>query len=67
MAIVNLYKVIWQNNRHNNANTQTNVDYVVAAAGTRNDSLASTVQTNNADGKTVTVIQSLIVQSGIIQ
>jgi hypothetical protein len=67
MAIVNLYKVIWQNNRHNNANTQTNTDYVVAAAGTRNETLGSSIQSNNNDGKSVTVINSYIVQSGIIQ
>jgi L-2-hydroxyglutarate oxidase LhgO len=67
MAIVNLYKVIWQNNRHNNANTQTSTDFVVAAAGASAQSLASSIQTNNGDGKTVTVVNSYIEKTGIIQ
>jgi hypothetical protein len=67
MAIVNLYKVVWHNNRHNNANQQTNTDYVVAAANSKAETLASTIQTNNGDGKTVTVENIFVVQTGIIQ
>jgi hypothetical protein len=67
MAIVSLYKVTWHNNRHNNANQQTNTDYVVAAAGTKAEAMASSIQTNNGDGKTVTVENVVVVRDGIIQ
>jgi hypothetical protein len=67
MAIVSLYKVVWHNNRHNAANQQTNTDYVVAAANTKAETMASTIQTNNADGKTVTVENVVVMQTGIIQ
>lgn len=67
MAIVNLFKCVWHNNRHNNANVQSNVDFVVAAAGTKAEALASLIQTNNADGKTVTVDQATVQRDGIIQ
>jgi hypothetical protein len=67
MAIVDLYKVIWHNNRHNNANQQTNVDYVVAATNSKAEALATTIQANNGDGKTVTVENIFVIQKGIIQ
>jgi hypothetical protein len=67
MAIVDLYKVIWHNSRHNNANQQTNSDFVVAAANSKAETLPSTIQTNNGDGKTVTVENIVVVQKGIIQ
>lgn len=67
MAIVNLYKVTWRNNRHNAANTVMNTDYVVAAVNTKAEAIASTIQTNNNDGKTVTVDNFEIFKTGIIQ
>jgi hypothetical protein len=67
MAIVNLYKVNWHSNRHNSANQQTNTDFVVAAATAKAETIASTIQTNNGDGKTVTVENITVEKTGIIQ
>lgn len=67
MAIVSLFRVVWHNNRHNSANTQQNADFVVAAAGTKAEAIGSIIQTNNGDGKTVTVDQIVVVRDGIIQ
>lgn len=67
MAIVTLYKVIWRTNGRNAANIQTNTDYVVAPANTKAEAMASTIQTNNGDGKTVTVDHVYVVQAGVIQ
>lgn len=68
MAIVNLYRVLWhRNGTHNAANVQTNMDFVVAAATAKAESIASTIQTNNGDGKTVTVDHLTVEKTGIIQ
>lgn len=64
MSIVNLYKVVWRNNRHKNP--EINTSFVAAAAGSGAVALASTIQTSNNDGKTVTVDALEVVQTGII-
>jgi len=67
MAIVNLYRVTWRNARHNAANTEMHTDYVVAAANSKAEALATTIKTNNGDGLTVTVDNFVVQQTGIIQ
>ena len=67
MAIVNLYRVTWHRSTHNSANTQQNTDFVVAASTANATSIASTIQANNGDGKTVTVDHISVEKTGIIQ
>lgn len=67
MAIVDLYRCIWHNGRHNNANRQQNTNFVVAAPDSKAEVLASTIQTNNGDNQAVTVDQITVIQKGIIQ
>lgn len=67
MAIVNLFRVTWHRATHNNANTQQNTDFVIAATTAKAESIASTIQTNNGDGKTVTVDHISVEKAGIIQ
>jgi hypothetical protein len=65
MARVNLYKVVYHNNRHKDP--QTAMDYVVAAAGSGAAAIASTIQTELSDGKSVTIDQIEVVRQNIIQ
>lgn len=68
MAIVNLYRVTWhRSGTHNAANVQANTDFVVAATTAKAESIASTIQTNNGDGKTVVVDHVSIERTGVIQ
>lgn len=68
MAIVNLYRVTWhRTGAHNNANTDQNTDFVVAATTSKAEAIATTIQTNNGDGKTVAVDHISVERAGVIQ
>lgn len=54
MSIVNVYKVVYHNNRHNGPNASKMTAYVVAASSDA-AVIASTLQTNDGNGKTVTI------------
>jgi hypothetical protein len=66
-GLCSLYRATWRRATHNAANTQTNSDLVVAAAKTSAESIASVIQTNNNDGKTVTVDTFSVVLPVVIQ
>lgn len=66
MAIVNIYRVTWHNNRHNQANQQTNMN-LVASASADATAIASTIQTNNGDNKNVTIESIALHAAGVIQ
>ena len=61
-----LYRVKWHNSRMNAANTQTNDTLVLGAANLQAGSFASTIQTANGDGLTVTVDNAELVLPGVI-
>jgi hypothetical protein len=64
MALLDLYKVVWQNNRHKYPDVNT--DYVAVTAGTGAVAVASTLQTNNSDGKTVTVLNMELIRKNVV-
>lgn len=66
MAIVNIYRVVYHNNRHNGANA-SKMTALVSAASADPTAIASTIQTNDANGKTVTVESMDPVLVGVIQ
>jgi hypothetical protein len=65
MALLDIYKVVWQNNRHKYPDTNT--DYVAVTAGTGGAvAVASTLQTNNNDGKTVTILGMELIRKNVV-
>jgi hypothetical protein len=65
-GLCTLYRVSWHNSRYNAANTQFNDTLVLAAAGLQAGAFASTIQTDNGDGLTVTVDRAQIELAGVI-
>lgn len=61
-----LYRVTWHTSRMNPANTQTNSTLVFGAANLQASAFASTIQTANGDGLTVTVDNAELVLPGVI-
>jgi hypothetical protein len=61
-----LYRVTWHNSRMNAANTQTNDLLILAPKNTQAGAFASTIQTANGDGQTVTVDRSDVVLPEVI-
>jgi hypothetical protein len=61
-----LYSVTWHNTRMNAANTQSNTTLVFGAANLQASAFASTLQTANGDGLTVTVDRADLVLPGVI-
>jgi hypothetical protein len=61
-----LYRVKWHNSRMNAANTQTNDTLVLGAANLQASAFASTIQTANGDGLTVTIDNAELVLPGVI-
>jgi hypothetical protein len=66
-GLCSLYRATWRRATHNAANTQVNSDLVVASAKTSAESIASVIQTNNNDGKAVTVDSFSVVLLVVIQ
>lgn len=67
MSLVSVYQVVWhRSGTHNNANTQQNSSLVSAAQGAKSDVIASAIQTQNGDGKTVIVDHSWVLHDTVI-
>jgi hypothetical protein len=61
-----LYRVTWHNSRMNAANTQSNATLILAASNLQASAFASTIQTANGDGLTVTIDNAELVLPGVI-
>lgn len=64
MAIVNVYKVVYDKGTHKHP--QTTTDYVAAAANSGAVALAALIKTQNGDGKDPVVLEVNVVRTGVI-